>query len=136
MVPHLAREAEKADAAKLSAIDVIFQSFNRYLGVAVGEHLGYMFTGLWTFSFGGAILSSIPQGSPGWHVAFGISGAVLGLLLLICSMEFVGQNEPEGWAFAGKITPFVYILWSLWLMFLGLSIIFAPVMGLDISSGS
>jgi len=39
---HLARAASAPDAtpARLEAVDV-FQSFNRYLGVTVGEHLGY-----------------------------------------------------------------------------------------------
>lgn len=129
MVPHLAREAESADDTKLATIDLVFQSFNRYLGVAVGEHLGYLFTGLWTLSLGGAIFSMFPNGFPGWHLALGSSGILLGLLLVICSMEFVGKNEPNGWALAGSITPFVYIAWSLWLVILGSSIIFAPLIG-------
>ena len=43
LVPYLARAAADPDAtpARLEAVDVVFQSFNRYLGVAVGEHLGY-----------------------------------------------------------------------------------------------
>jgi cytochrome bd-type quinol oxidase subunit 2 len=43
LVPYLARAASAPDAtpARLEAVDVVFQSFNRYLGVAVGEHLGY-----------------------------------------------------------------------------------------------
>jgi hypothetical protein len=135
MVPHLAREAEQADAAKLSAIDVVFQSFNRYLGVAVGEHLGYLFTGLWTLSLGGAMLSLFSHGDPVWHLALGGSGIFLGLLLVVCSMEFVGKNEPKGWALAGSITPYVYISWSLWLVILGLSIIFKPLLGLGAVSG-
>ena len=34
--------------ARREAVDVVFQSFNRYLGVAVGEHLGYALTGAWS----------------------------------------------------------------------------------------
>ena len=47
LVPYLARGAEQADAdsARGEAIDVVFQSLHRYLGVAVGEHLGYALTG-------------------------------------------------------------------------------------------
>ena len=42
-VPYLARAASAPDAtpARLEAVDVVFQSFSRCLGVAVGEHLGY-----------------------------------------------------------------------------------------------
>src|SRR5918999_1059821 len=47
LVPYLARTAADPDAteARREAVDVVFQSFNRYLGVAVGEHLGYGLTG-------------------------------------------------------------------------------------------
>ena len=53
LVPYLAREeSARPDAApaRQEAIDIVFQSFNRYLGVAVGEHLGFLFTGAWTDS--------------------------------------------------------------------------------------
>lgn len=116
MVPHLAREAENAKAEKLDAIDIVFQAMNRYLGVAVGEHLGYLFTGLWTLSLGAALIG----GEDYWLTGFGISGLILGLLLALCSMEFVGKNELSGWKFAGAITPFVYIAWSLWLIAIGI----------------
>jgi hypothetical protein len=123
MVPHLAREAEHANESKLAAIDVVFQSLNRYLGVAVGEHLGYLFTGLWTAALGGALLSSDLDGLSGWTVGFGVSGLILGLLLVLCAMEFVGKNELNGWKLAATITPFVYIAWSLWLVGLGMSLL-------------
>jgi hypothetical protein len=129
MVPHLAREAESADATKLQAIDVIFQSFNRYLGVAVGEHLGYLFTGLWTATLGGALLTLNSETPSVWYLAFGISGLLIGALLVLCSFEFVGKNEFAGWAFAGKITPFVYIAWSLWLVAVGVSILIGELAG-------
>lgn len=127
MVPHLAREAEHANEAKLAAIDVVFQSLNRYLGVAVGEHLGYLFTGLWTAALGGALLSNELESSLGGAIGFGLSGLILGLLLVLCSMEFVGNNELTGSKFAGAITPFVYVAWSLWLVGLGVSLLLSMV---------
>ena len=71
-VPYLARAATDpaADRATEAAVEVTFQTLNRYLGVAVGEHLGYLFTGLWT-AFAGIALdpvrcSSTPRSaSPG-----------------------------------------------------------------------
>ena len=123
MVSHLAREAENANEAKLAAIDVVFQSLNRYLGVAVGEHLGYLFTGLWTAALGGVLLSNGIESQSVWHLAFGLIGLALGVLLVLCSMEFVGKNELNGWKLAGDITPFVYIAWSLWLVGLGVTLL-------------
>jgi hypothetical protein len=37
-----------ASGATRESVVVVFEAFNRYAGVAVGEHLGYLFTGLWT----------------------------------------------------------------------------------------
>jgi hypothetical protein len=50
LVPYLARaDADpQSSEARREAVDVVFQAFNRYLGVAVGEHLGYALTGAWT----------------------------------------------------------------------------------------
>ena len=129
MVPHLAREAETANESKLEAIDVVFQSLNRYLGVAVGEHLGYLFTGLWTGSYGLALISAGSETHAGWYTFFGVSGLILGAFLALCSLEFVGKNELNGWKFAGRITPFVYITWSLWLVAIGISMLVGISLG-------
>ena len=57
-------------------VDVVFQAFNRYLGVAVGEHLGYLFTGAWTTLAGVALVQSAAV--PGW---LGVVGIVIGPVL-------------------------------------------------------
>ena len=71
---------------------MVFQSFNRYLGVAVGEHLGYLFTGGWSVLSGVALMQA--TNTPGW---LGLVGIVVGCLLMLCSVEFVGGFEAEGW---------------------------------------
>jgi Domain of unknown function (DUF4386) len=116
-VPHLARAAgdPAATAATKDAVDVVFQALNRYLGVAVGEHLGYMFTGLWTGLVGVAVIQSDVL-----HPAFGIIGLILAALFLIGAMEFVGSFESGGWKFAGKLVPIAYVGWSLWLLAMGI----------------
>ena len=113
LVPYLAREmvSPESSPARKEAIDVVFQSFNRYLGVAVGEHLGFFFTGVWSVLVGVAMVQS-PAGLP----ILGIAGIVIGAILVLCSLEFVGAAEPEGWAMAATVTPFAYIAWSLWLL--------------------
>jgi hypothetical protein len=121
-VPHLAREMAdpSSSASRKDAVDVIFQTLNRYLGVAVGEHLGYLFTGLWTGLVGIAVIQSDLL-----HAAFGVIGLVLAPLFLVGSMEFVGANEKEGWKFAGTLVPLAYIGWSLWLLALGKALLVA-----------
>jgi hypothetical protein len=118
LVPYLAREAEDAEpgSARGEAVDVVFQSFNRYLGVAVGEHLGYALTGGWTILAGVTLVQS--DAVPGW---LGAIGVVIGPLFLICALEFLGKFEPTGWKLAGQITPIAYIAWSVWLVALGVA---------------
>src|SRR5688500_6550447 len=50
LVPSLAdiyTDPESSQAIRESAA-VVFQAFHRYAGVAIGEHLGYIFTSVWT----------------------------------------------------------------------------------------
>jgi hypothetical protein len=120
LVPYLARVAAEPDAspARREAVDVVFQSFNRYLGVAVGEHLGYAFTGIWSIFAGVAILGS--DAVADW---LGVVGIVLGPLFLLCSLEFVGGFERAGWKLAGAVVPLAYIGWSVWLLALGIALL-------------
>ena len=120
LVPFLARADADPDAtpARREAVDIVFQAFHRYLGVAVGEHLGYLFSGGWTILTGIAIMTSGVVS--GW---IGLAGVVVGALLVVCSFEFVGAFEDRGWRLAGAITPFVYIAWSLWLIATGIGLL-------------
>jgi uncharacterized protein DUF4386 len=116
LVPYLAREAEGVapGSARAEAVDVVFQSLHRYLGVAVGEHLGYTLTGAWSILTGVALVQS--DVIPGW---LGLIGVVIGPVFLLSSAEFLGRFEPSGWKLAGQITPIAYILWSVWLIAVG-----------------
>jgi hypothetical protein len=105
LVPFLA-QAEESEA-----VDLVFQAFNRYLGVAVGEHLGYLLTGAWTTLAGVALLSS-------WTL-LGLLGIVIGPLLMLCSLEFVGRRG--GWRVAERLTPPAYVAWSVWLIATGVA---------------
>ena len=122
LVPYLARVSAEPDLspARREAVDVVFQSFNRYLGVAVGEHLGYLFTGAWT------ILVALAFWAPGleWLT---ISGIVIGAMLVVGTLEFVGPFEKDGWKLAGWLVPIGYILWSLWLIVLGVLMLIPAV---------
>lgn len=118
LVPFLARESKTADLQKMSTIDLIFQSANRFLGVAVGEHLGYLFTGMWSICAGLLLLNGENSSQ-----IMGVLGFTIGALLMVCSLEFVGKNEEKGWNVAAVLTPFVYIAWSLWLISVGIHLI-------------
>jgi hypothetical protein len=119
-VPHLARLATDpaATPATRDAVEVVFQTLNRYLGVAVGEHLGYLLTGLWTALAGVALVQSDLI-----HPLFGIAALVVAPLFVIGSLEFVGPFEPRGWKLAGTLIPLTYIAWSVWLLALGIALL-------------
>jgi hypothetical protein len=120
LVPYLARvDADReATDARREAIDVVFQSANRYLGVAVGEHLGYALTGAWTTLAGIALTQT--AAAPDW---VGVPGIVIGPVLMLCSLEFIGTHEPTGWKVAERLTPIAYIAWSLWLVATGAAVL-------------
>jgi Domain of unknown function (DUF4386) len=116
LVPALARAHESPDSspATREATAVVFESFNRYLGVAVGECLGYLFTGAWTVLVGAAMLQS--SSFDAWLAWPGIA---IGALLVVGSFEFVGGFEEQGWKLAGTVVPIAYTAWSVWLIAAG-----------------
>jgi hypothetical protein len=118
--PSLARIDADPDAgdSRREAVDVVFQAFHRLLGVAVGEHLGYLFTGAWTVLVGAAFAQA--SEGPAW---LGIAGIVVGAVLALCSLEFVGPAERDGWRLAGAVTPAGYLAWSVWLIGVGVALI-------------
>ena len=123
-VPELARRYVSATgpdaAATRQSVEVTFVTLHRLLGVGVGEHLGYLLTGLWTALAGVALIQSDLL-----HPLFGVAGLVLAPLFALGSLEFVGPNEERGWALAGTIVPIAYIAWSLWLIALGVALLVA-----------
>jgi Domain of unknown function (DUF4386) len=117
-VPELARRYVAAEGPAAEAtrrtIEIVFATLHRLLGIGIGEHLGYLLTGLWTLLVACSILSTAVL--PGW---LGIVGLPIGGALLIGALEFVGANEKDGWPLAGTIVPIAYIAWSVWLIALG-----------------
>jgi hypothetical protein len=101
LVPYLAQAGDS------EAVDVVFQAFNRYLGVAVGEHLGYLLTGAWTTLAGIALTQTAAV--PG---VLGMIGNVIGPALMLCA-------HPA----AERLTPPAYVAWSLWLIATGIALL-------------
>jgi hypothetical protein len=121
-VPELARRyaAASGPEAELTRrnIALTFATLHRLLGVGIGEHLGYLLTGLWTLLSAASILAT--DALPSW---LGIAGLPIGVGLLAGSLEFVGPSEKEGWPLIGTIVPIAYIAWSFWLVGLGLFVL-------------
>lgn len=123
-VPELARryvaapDGPAGDATRRS-VEVTFETLHRLLGVGIGEHLGYLFTGVWTLLVSASIIATAAA-LPVW---LGIIGIPIGLALLIGVLEFVGPNEERGWGLAGTVVPIAYLAWSAWLVLLGIGLL-------------
>jgi hypothetical protein len=110
LVPYLARTYFEPNTSQASrdSIAVVFQAFHRYAGMAVGEHLGYLCTSVWTAFVALAITQSSQfstwLGWAGFIPAIGI---------------FVGLFEEAGFQPAAAVNAISYILWSLWLIAVG-----------------
>lgn len=110
VVPYLAQDyfEPSSSQARRDSIEIVFQAFHRYAGAAIGEHLGYLCTSLWTALIALALTQS-PQFSP-WLGWVGFVPA-LGI--------FIGLFEEAGFKPAAAINAISYILWSLWLIVVG-----------------
>jgi hypothetical protein len=91
---------------------VTFQALHRYAGVAIGEHLGFIFTSTWTVLLCFAIIQTAPVNPLfGW----------LGILPAIGVLA--GVFEETGFKAAGAINAISYILWSVWLIAIGIALL-------------
>jgi hypothetical protein len=122
LVPELARRhADPGVTAEgRTQIELVFVSIHRLLGVGIGEHFGYLLTGLWSLALAATILMAT-SGPVTGLLAF--PGIVAGVALVLGSLEFVGPNEPRGWPLAGKLVPIAYVVWSIWLIALGIALV-------------
>lgn len=109
--PSLGPEQREVEAA-------VFRALHQYLGVGVGEHLGYLFTGIWSVLIGIDVIQGTEL--PTW---LGWPGIVIGAGLVIGSAEFLGPNEEHGWDLAGAAIPVLYIAWSIWLLVMGIVLV-------------
>jgi hypothetical protein len=110
LVPHLAQAYLEpgASEAQRAAAAMVFDAFHRYAGMAVGEHLGYLSTSVWTF-----LVALLMLRSPLFGRSLGLSGMLLALGIA------TGLLEPAGWELAGIINAFSYLVWALWLIVAG-----------------
>jgi hypothetical protein len=98
--------------ATRAAIEVTFTAFNQYAGVGVGEHLGYLFTSLWSILIGVAMLKSVNFGKwLGWLGIISAAGILVGVL------------EPAGVPLVGLVNAMSYIVWAIWLVIVGVRLL-------------
>jgi Domain of unknown function (DUF4386) len=121
VVPGLARAYTDPSAGteQQEVTAAVFRALHQYLGVGVGEHLGYLFTGIWSVLVGIAIIGD-GTALPVW---VGWPGIIIGAGIAVGSAEFLGPNEERGWGLAGAAIPILFVAWSVWLFAMGVALI-------------
>ncbi|RYE88349.1 MAG: DUF4386 domain-containing protein [Hyphomicrobiales bacterium] len=107
LVPVLAASyvAPDASEARKEMAMALFDTANRYLGMGVGEHLGYLFTALWTLTIAMLVWQRFR-----WLALAGV---------VIAAGVAFGMLEPFGVAGAGDINSIAFSAWALWALALG-----------------
>lgn len=111
LVPSLAAMYVAPGATELdkSMAVALFDAANHYLGMGVGEHLGYFFTAIWT-ALTSALLHKTNRiiAAAGMVIALGVSSGML---------------EPFGVPMTGAINSTSYTLWAVWTLILGIVVL-------------
>lgn len=110
VIPFLADQYERQPAQR-STLALLYETLNRYAGMTIGEHLGFLAMGSWT------IVLAVLLGQAGflnrWLAGFGIP---IGVGLLVSVLEHGGGPSASVYA---TINFAVNTGWSLWMLFLG-----------------
>lgn len=111
LVPMLAQHylAPGATDMDKAATVAIFDFANQYLGAGVGEHVGYMFTAVWT-----ALISAL---------IFRDHKIVASAGLVIAVGVAFGLLEPFGVGLAGAVVAISFSLWAVWALIVGVTIL-------------
>lgn len=111
VVPHLASVYvdPASSQATRDAVVVVFEAFHLYAGFSLGEHLGYLFNGVWTLLLGLAMLkSSYFKPWLGW------------LGIISAPLIIFGSVEGAGLEIASMVNVAGFALWSIWLIATGI----------------
>jgi hypothetical protein len=111
LVPSLAAMYVAPGATELdkSMAVALFDAANHYLGMGVGEHLGYFFTAIWTALASALLLKT--------NRIIAAAGMVIALGVIS------GMLEPFGVPMTGAINSISYTLWAVWTLILGIVVL-------------
>ncbi len=117
VVPVLANDYLNAGEAAKEAAKISFKTVHQFGGVLIGEHLGQLFTIIWTFMI--ASVFNKLRLFPKWVIWFGYISAAIYLLAQADLFKTVIPDFPV-WDMAGLIGS---SLWLIWLIIVGIKFI-------------
>lgn len=111
LIPSLAATyvAPGATEMEQSMAVSLFDAANHYLGMGVGEHLGYFFTAIWTVLASALVLKT--------NRIVAVTGMVIAIGVI------AGMLEPFGVPMTGTINAISYTLWAVWTLVLGVVVL-------------
>lgn len=89
-------------------IALVYETMNRYAGMTIGEHLGFIAMGFWTITLG--VLLYQHAGFKKW---VGVMGVIIGGLIITSVMEHFGGSSA---AFFAALNVLANVLWIFWLI--------------------
>ncbi len=112
LIPYLANSN-----ADTNSVALLEGAFNHYLGMTVGEHLGFLFQGLWTLFFSLALLQA-----KNCDKRLSYVGVFVSIGLVLISLEPLSPKL----SYLSALTRPTIGLWSLWLMYVAIAWIKIP----------
>ncbi|SDE47406.1 protein of unknown function [Paenibacillus sp. UNCCL117] len=117
VVPVLSEYFAQHPDTSREAVTVLFLAIHQYGGVVLGEHLGQIFSILWTLIICLHVLRFRPV-----HAAVGWFGIVTSAIYLLGQAELFATVIP-GFPVVGWAAPVGSTLWLLWMIALGFSLV-------------
>lgn len=113
-IPYLADAMANASTDEVRGVVTLLEGLlNRYAGMVIGEHLGFLAQGSWTVLTGIAMLRY-----PLFAWPYGVVGVLLGVGILASSLEQLGG----AFEFIGFLSAPVSAAWLGWLVMCGVSL--------------
>ncbi len=120
VVPSLASaytDPAATEASRSTAV-VVFNALHQYAGVAIGEHLGQIFTAAWAALVSASMIRKLRM--------LGVAGIVIATVMALGLVEGVATVVSFDPGIFGVLTPFAFIALSIWMIGLGIWMLRQP----------
>ncbi len=115
VVPFLAGQYARQPAER-PTLALLYETLNRYVGMTIGEHLGFLTMGVWTILLAGLLIQAGLVKRP-----FGLVGVLIGTGLIVSIGEHVGGSSAH---LLATINFAANTAWSVWMLVLSGRLVF------------
>ena len=114
LIPYLAEQMRSASVATAEILGIVEAAFNRYAGMALGEHMANICLGLWTLLTGIAFLSDrlLDRKLAYWGMGLGVVSVILALEQLGIAPDLLSV-----------VLDFGFPAWAIWMLLIAVSLL-------------